>query len=119
MYVHMCTCTCTPPLQKGRLFDEEFASTALLSRLQDEDPAVVSAVLQLGEKVSQHHHSSARFNSGLWLIWGVRVHGGGWKRSREPYTFPGDSQSSSSMFQWSNYSACGCHVMVTQFSWCF
>ena len=47
-------CVSFSPLQKGSTYDSEFASSALLSRLQDEDPAVVSAVLGLGEKVSHH-----------------------------------------------------------------
>ena len=56
MHVHVVQCVCCPPpppppLQRKVASDGEFVSSALLSRLQDEDPSVVTAVLELGEKV--------------------------------------------------------------------
>lgn len=37
------------PLVQGLSQDKEFVSESLLSRLQDDDPAIVSCVLKLGQ----------------------------------------------------------------------
>ena len=50
MHVHVVQCVCCP-LQRKVASDGEFVSSALLSRLQDEEPSVVTAVLEQGEKV--------------------------------------------------------------------
>ena len=40
------------PSQKGGLHDSEFVSSCLVSRLRDDEPGVVAAVLELGGNVS-------------------------------------------------------------------
>ena len=47
-----------PLLQKGSSYDSEFISSCLVSRLQDDDPAVVAAVVELGEKVGERERES-------------------------------------------------------------